>query len=124
MINKKVLEEKFKENLLEFFSELVVQFPKEADLILMRMIFKEMSADLLVNRFIKDILHLKDKVIQRDSTFFLENRLLYVDAKLDESKTNHFKQLWQSNIDDEDRDTIWEWFDVLITISEEYNRIE
>ena len=124
MINKKILEEKFKENLLEFFSELVVQFPKEADLILMRMIFKEMSADLLVNRFIKDILHLKDKVIQRDSTFFLENRLLYVDANLDESKTNHFKQLWQSNIDDEDRDTIWEWFDVLITISEEYNRIE
>jgi len=122
MINKKILEEKFKENLLEFFSELVVQFPKEADLILMRMIFKEMSADLLVNRFIKDILHLKDKVIQRDSTFFLENRLLYVDV--DESKTNHFKQLWQSNIDDEDRDTIWEWFDVLITISEEYNRIE
>jgi len=124
MINKKILEEKFKENLLEFFSELVVQFPKEADLILMRMIFKEMSADLLLNRFIKDILHLKDKVIQRDSTFFLENRLLYVDANLDESKTNHFKQLWQSNIDDEDRDTIWEWFDVLITISEEYNRIE
>ena len=124
MINKTVLQQKFKENLLEFFSELVIQFPHEADLIVLRMIMKEMTAELLIDRFINDILHLKDKVIQRDSTFFLENRLLYVDAKLDESKTNHFKELWQKNIDDEDRETIWQWFDVLINISEEYNRLE
>lgn len=123
MVNKDVLQEKFKENLLEFFSELVIQFPKEADFILLRIILKEMSADVLINHFIKDILHLKDKVIQRDSTFFLENRLLYLDANIDENKTNHFKELWQKDIDDEDRDTIWEWFDVLINISEQYTRL-
>lgn len=123
MVNKDVLQEKFKENLLEFFSELVIQFPKEADFILLRIILKEMSADVLINHFIKDILHLKDKVKQRDSTFFLENRLLYLDANIDENKTNHFKELWQKDIDDEDRDTIWEWFDVLINISEEYTRV-
>lgn len=123
MVNKDVLQEKFKENLLEFFSELVIQFPKEADFILLRIILKEMSSDILINHFIKDILHLKDKVIQRDSTFFLENRLLYLDANIDENKTNHFKELWQKDIDDEDRDTIWEWFDVLINISEQYTRL-
>jgi hypothetical protein len=123
MVNKDVLQEKFKENLLEFFSELVIQFPKEADFILLRIILKEMSADVLINHFIKDILHLKDKVIQRDSTFFLENQLLYLDANIDENKTNHFKELWQKDIDDEDRDTIWEWFDVLINISEQYTRL-
>jgi len=123
MVNKDVLQEKFKENLLEFFSELVIQFPKEADFILLRIILKEMSADVLINHFIKDILHLKDKVIQRDSTFFLENQLLYLDANIDEKKTNHFKELWQKDIDDEDRDTIWEWFDVLINISEQYTRL-
>ena len=123
MLNKDVLQQKFKDNLLEFFSELVIQFPKEADLILLRVILNEMSPELLINRFIEDILHLKDKVIQRDSSFFLENRLLYLDANIDENKTNHFKELWQKNIDDEDREIIWEWFDLLITLSEEYTRL-
>ena len=124
MVNKQVIQEKFKENLIEFFSELVIQFPKEADLIVLRMVLNELSAELLINRFIKDILHLKDKVTNRDSTFFLENKLLYLDANLDENKTNHFKQIWQQDIDDEDRDCIWEWFDLLITISEEYQRVD
>ena len=124
MLNKQVIQEKFKENLIEFFSELVIQFPKEADLIVLRMVLNELSAELLINRFIKDILHLKDKVTNRDSTFFLENKLLYLDANLDENKTNHFKKIWQQDIDDEDRDCIWEWFDLLITISEEYQRVD
>ena len=106
MLNKQVIQEKFKENLIEFFSELVIQFPKEADLIVLRLVLNELSAELLINRFIKDILHLKDKVTNRDSTFFLENKLLYLDANLDENKTNHFKKIWQFYfIDDEDRDS-------------------
>lgn len=119
-MQKEILKEKFKENLLEFFSELVIQFPKEADLILLRILLKEMSADVLISKFIKDILHLKDKVTKRDSTFFLENKILYIGA--DQTKTDHLKKLWQQNIDEEDRECIWEWFDVLIKISEEYVR--
>jgi hypothetical protein len=111
---------KFKENLLEFLEELVVEFPKEGDLIVLKMLLQELDSKYIIQNFIKDILPLSDHVKSRNDSFFLENQIFPLDSKISSEKTNHFKRVWQNNTDEETKQTIWEWFDVLIHLAQLY----
>lgn len=117
------LQQKFRENLIEFFDEIVDICPKEKEFILMRMVVKQIPQKDLIGKFIKDILPLKEHVDTKNDAFFLENHILYIDGKLDDEKIDHFKRLWQNELlDDEERDTIWQWMSLFCKIAEEYKR--
>jgi hypothetical protein len=46
---------------------------------------------------------------------------LYTGASLATEKVNHFKDLWLSDkLDDNDRDIIWKWMDLFISIADKY----
>jgi hypothetical protein len=113
---------KFRDTLVDFLDELITNyFPTETELIFMRMIVKQAPVADLLGRFMRDLLPLKQFVIEKNDEFFLNNTLLYIDAKISSEKENHFKSLWTSNIlDEDDRNTIWEWMHSFIRISELY----
>lgn len=112
----------FKTNLVSFLDELIEQFPEEGDLVIARIFLNDQVpiADVM-NTFITNLLPLKDMVKQRNDDFFLNNNVLF--DRLDKNKVNHFKRLWRSErLDAEDRQVIWKWYDLFISLSEKYQK--
>ena len=112
----------FRSQLLNFLDELMNQFPEESDFIIIRIFMKDQVPvyDVL-GRFIRDLLPLKKQVDSRNDRFFMENTLLYVQNGLAENKVNHFQKLWSSDkLDENDREMIWKWMDLLNSIGGQY----
>jgi hypothetical protein len=120
--NKLVLMKKFRDQLVTFLDEIIEQFPTESDFVLIRMFIKDqIPVHDILGRFIRDILPLKECVEKRDETFFLNNTLLYTGGNISSDKINHFQKLWKSDkLDVEDRETIWNWMECFIKISDCY----
>jgi hypothetical protein len=112
----------FRNQLVDFLDELIEQFPEESDLYIIRIFLKDQIPiyDVL-GRYIRDLLPLKKVVDKRDETFFLQNDILYEQSGVAIDKVNNFKQLWLSDkLDDNDREVIWKWMDLLNHISGQY----
>ena len=112
----------FRDQLVSFLDDLIEAFPAESDLIIIRICVKDQlpMADVL-GRYIRDLLPIAKQIKDRNAGFFLQNTLLYSGAPLATAKINHFKDLWQSDqLDDNDRDTIWKWMDVLNAVASRY----
>jgi hypothetical protein len=112
----------FRDQLVIFLDELIDQFPLEGDFVIIRIFIKDQLPIFdVIGRFIRDLLPLKEQVTKRDASFFIKNSLLYTGASLATEKVNHFKDLWLSDkLDDNDRDIIWKWMDLFISIADKY----
>jgi hypothetical protein len=112
----------FRDQLVIFLDELIEQFPYEGDFVLIRIFIKDQLPIYdVIGRFIRDLLPLKKQVQKRDSEFFIQNTFLYTSASIGEDKINYFKNLWLSDkLDDTDRETIWKWMDLFISIADKY----
>jgi hypothetical protein len=114
----------FKTALVDFFDELIEQFPDEGDLVMVRIFINDQVpiADVM-SVFITRLLPLKEIVGKRDVNFFLGPAASSLFEKIDKSKVNYFKILWQSDrLDESDRLQIWKWYDYFIIISEKYQK--
>ena len=109
----------FKKVTIDFFDELIEQFPKEGDLILLRIFFKDQAPFVdVINYFILKILPLKGTVIKkRDESFFLTKNDLF--QNLSKSNVNKFRQLWR-RLDNEDKKIIWKWLDSFVYLAKKY----
>ena len=112
-----------KENLIIFFDELIELLPEEPDLVIVRIFLKDkIPITDVMEYIINTLVPLKDLVIKKDDTFFMNHNILF--EKLDENKVNHFKRLWSSNaLDAENRGTIWRWFHSFIYLAEKYENL-
>lgn len=123
MSSKTDILNEFKRQLLHFLDEMIEQFPNEGDFVVMRILLNDqISINDVMNNFILQILPLKTMVKERNDNFFLQNNILFED--LDKSKVNHFKKIWRSDsLDNDDKETMWQWFDMFIKIAEKYQNI-
>lgn len=117
----------FKNSLISFLDELIVQFPEEGDIVIFRIFVKDrIIISNIVNYFVQKILPLKKMVDERNEDFFLNHCLIFEDINNDtqKHKVNKFKKLWRSNcLDEDDRIVIWKWFDSFMFLSEKYQKI-
>ena len=117
---------KFKETFISFLDELISQFPKEADLVIFRIFLKDRVPIVdIINYFVRKVLPMKKMIEDRNEDFFLNHCTLMEDInnQKTKSKVNHFKKLWRSEtLDDEDKEVVWQWFDIFITLSEKYQK--
>lgn len=113
----------FKKQLVNFFDELIDQFPSESDLIVVRVFLKDqVPITDVMSYFIREILPLKDMVKNKNEDFFLKNNILF--SQIDKNKVNHFKRLWRSEqLDNDDKAVIWTWFSSFISLTERYQKI-
>ena len=109
-------------DLLKFFDSLIEAFPDEGDLVIIRFALTDQFPITDIMDYITvSLLPLKSKVDNRDNNFFLENNILF--EELDNAKVNHFKRIWKSEtLNDEDRDSIWRWFDRFLLRAERYKK--
>jgi hypothetical protein len=98
------------------------------DLIIFRIFLKDqIDVNTVMSMFIEKALPYKEMIIQRDDNFFLNHCSLidsmnYSDSNKD--RINYFKTLWTSeDVDDDDKKTLWEWFDTFIFLSEKYIKV-
>ena len=112
----------FKNNLVNFFDELIEQFPEEGDLVVIRIFLNDQIPIVeIMNTFIVKILPLSDMIKKRDENFFINNNVLF--EKLEKNKVNHFKKLWRSDkLDAQDRQVIWRWYDCFLSLAEKYQK--
>ena len=114
----------FREQLISFLDELIEQFPEEGDLVVSRIFLKDqVPIAEIMDYTVENLLPLRHKVKNRNEDFFLNDGFMFCD--IDESKVVHFKRLWKSNdLDIEDREAIWKWFDLFILLCDNYKKLE
>lgn len=116
---------KLKTNLLSFLDELIQSFPAEGDFVIFRIFVNDrVPIAEIMNYIVNKLCPLENLVKSRNDKFFLENNILFSnfdDAQT--SKVNHFRNLWQSpDVDNEDREAIWRWFENFISLGNEYRK--
>jgi hypothetical protein len=118
---------KFKSVLINFFDELILQFPNEGDLVLLRIFLNDQIPtkdvmDIFNYKLNQDDQRLKRLIQERNDNVFLEYNIFDLDKEKTE-KMNHFKKIWRSGrLDDEDKLHIWEWIDTFVKLGENYTR--
>ena len=110
----------FKDQFITFLDELIAQFPKEPDLVIVRIFMKDqVPIEDVMCHVIKEILPFENKIEAKDEGFFLENKRLF--NEISSESVIHFKRLWTStSLDNDDRDAIWDWFKSFCILSKRY----
>ena len=122
-INEKkiMLMKVFKDNLIDFITELTIQFPKEADLHIIKIFFEEVcTVEEIIVYFCNNLLveDVKKMIDTKNEKFFLRNDQLFTAIK-NQSKVFHFKKLWECS-DKHQKEMIWQWFQKITKIAELY----
>jgi len=113
----------FKKQLTIFFDELIAQFPKEGDLIVIRLFLTNQIAIEDVMNIFNNTLNKNDKefkkmISERDEVFFLEHDIFDTISK---QKSGHFKKLWSSGqLDKDDKEIMWKWLDTFVYLANKY----
>mgnify|MGYP006952991319 CR=1 FL=1 len=121
--NKTQILIEFKKQITSFFDELIEQFPKEGDLIVIRLFLtNQISIEDVVKIFIETINknngEFRFMITKRDERFFLEHDIFDTISK---QKSGHFKKLWSSGqLDNEDKEIMWKWLDTFVFLANKY----
>ena len=109
----------FKTQLLNFLDELISQYPSQSEFIVMRIFVKDqIPIQLLVGKFIKNILPHENLVKTRDDSLFKIAQLVAYPPK-----PNFFRDFWFSDLlQDDDKEIIWKWMDVFILLAKKINK--
>ena len=107
-----------------FINELCTIFPKFNDILIFREkynLLRSANSKLIVEYFIQFIYPLKNKIMEKDESFFLDG------GGQDEIKDNsglkfrdNIKVLWISEMSDENKEIIWKYFRIFIVLCEKY----
>ena len=117
----------FKKQLTIFFDELIAQFPKEGDLIVIRLFLTNQIAiedvmGIFINTLNKNDKEFKKMITERDEVFFLEHDIFDTISK---QKSGHFKKLWSSGqLDKDDKQIMWKWLDTFVYLANKYENIQ
>jgi hypothetical protein len=116
----------FRNHLIQFLDELIEQFPQEPNFVIMRIFIKDqVPVASVIGRFIRDILPFREQAAKRDDAFFKEHPFFFISDKeasnIGKQHVDFLTQLWDSDqLDENDRRTIWEWFDLFMVIGNKY----
>lgn len=110
----------FKRQMVDFLDELIEQFPHEADLIIVRIFFKDqIPVAEVMNKVIQYVLPHKEMIVNKDDRYFLEHDDLF--SNFSAGKVLVWKRLWVSpQLEKDDKEAIWAWFASFVVLAEKY----
>ena len=117
----------FKTQFTTFFDELIAQFPKEGDLVVMRLyIATQMDIMSTINAILHEMNRnngaSRQAVKDHNDEYFLKYKIS--PETNDKYKLNNFKTLWRSGaLDNDDKEVIWSWIDTFISMADKYGRL-
>jgi hypothetical protein len=123
-MNSSHLLQVLKTQLLLFLDELIGILPNEPDFVVMRFLAKDQVPITLVMEYIiQNIVPLEPFVLNKDERFFLDHNISFIDMTDHGDKVDHFKMVWQSLTDEDNKEMIWNWFNYFIQIGKKYQAL-
>lgn len=122
---KLLLMGQFRDLLVEFTDELIEQYPREGDFIMLRIFLKDqLPISDVIGKFIRDFLPLEEKALKRDKDFFIQNFFEYSGvSNRNSNRVNHLLNFVRAaDFTQEDMDALWKWIDVFFKIAKAYHR--
>jgi len=112
----------FRSNLITFVDALVQKFPKEKDILLLRIVIEDAPIEPIIIDFGKLIIPHAEMVINKNDTFFLEKcSSLLKGVVPDTVELDHFKRIWLSpDFSEYDKTQLWRWFRLFLHLSQKY----
>jgi hypothetical protein len=114
-----------KVQLVNFLDELIATFPSETDFVIYRIFVKDQLPIVDIMRYIiNNLCPHYNMIKQRDEKFFLNYNVLFEKFEEKQSnKANYFKKMWTSgNLDKEEKENIWKWFECFVDIALKYDK--
>lgn len=123
-MDKQKYEDKFKNSLLQFMDELIEQYPTYPTLVMVRIVIKDQIAPVkVIEKFVTELLPYSSFITSRNELIFSDLNVIYKSCfgiKKDKEIKN-FKKLWR-NSDNDNKETIWQWFDFFLKMSQKYHK--
>jgi len=110
--------DKFHKSLVSFFDALIDMFPNEKEFILIRILVKDQIPSTQIMGYFQIVAsnnEIMTSIKKRDDQFFLQNVLF---SKI--NKSDIFKNIWISKLDDDDKQMIWDWVDAFMKLANSY----
>jgi len=115
--------EQLKIQVLNLIDDILIITPNEPDVILIRLFFEnQVEPERLMNEFIKWVHPWKDFIKRRDEKFFQDNEHIFGPLPTDKLKYLK-KRLNDGTLDPEDKDAIWKYFEVFISLMDKYKKL-
>lgn len=106
----------FKKIFEEFLDDLEVIKPYDPALTLARSATGFLPAELMISQFRENTRAYKDKIIQRDEVFFLNNN--FEDAGDFKEEIDRIKSIWyDESVSSEDKEIVWNYLILLVKIA-------
>jgi hypothetical protein len=115
----------FKEQMVEFLDQLMDMFPTDGSFILIRVFVNDkIPVTAVIGRFMRDCLKYHELVEKRDGSLFLSKDFMYnsYGEEIGIEQIDRFKDIWEKELDDEDKEMVWRWMDVFFKLSMNYYR--
>ena len=125
-MNELQLLQTFKNQIIHFLDELIQQFPKEAEFVIIRIFVKDqIPLSEVLGRFVKECLPFHEQIKRKDQSFFIESDIIAQSlggSEMGKDVMDKLRSLWLSNrLDEEDREMIWKWMGLFFNIADKYH---
>lgn len=120
LINKEQLILNFNKAIIDFLDEIIELFPSQAeDLIALRVYLStQIKPEEIINYVIKEYTYLFPIINERNERQLVEIEFSNILKNLENNK---YKDLWKK-IDNDTKNTIWQWLDKFIYIINKYQK--
>ena len=113
---------KFHGCFIQFLDELIEQFPTEGKLHIVRILVKDTTPPWkLMDKYVTFVLPNKDMVDNKDDAFFLNDNAGF--QQLADKNLISLQGLWL-NMDNENKDVIWQWFTVFNKLADKFTTLD
>lgn len=82
--------------------------------------FSVMKPENVMNHVVKHVLPHKEKIKSRADNFFYKNNMLFGDLPESKKYLNYLSDVWSKDFDYEDKNEVWEFFDLFIMYAEKF----
>lgn len=120
MSNKIAILGTLRQDLIAFLDEVIEVLPHEKELVVMKAFAKVVIISDVADYIADNLCPLEDKVKKRDEAYFIENAVMFEKLQDRASTVNHFKTLWETTDDPENKLMVWEWLHHFIKLVRKY----
>lgn len=82
--------------------------------------FSIMSPEQVMNHVVQYILPHKAKIKSRADNFFYKNKMIFGDLPESQKYLDYLSDVWTNDFDIEDKEEVWEFFDIFVMYAEKF----
>ena len=116
--------QELKTQILNLVDELIEILPNEKDILMARIYFDMLDENRIIQGFLRHVVPQRNYIENKDERYFTDNDYIFGDLPKD--KVRHFKEIYEKDnmISKDDKEVIWEYFQIFIKICDNYKKFE